>query len=115
MKTSYDLSQIDVVFYAVKEAATILKEFNDKTFSVLYLNVRSLNQNFECLKDFLQTTIKFKVKVTNLTETWCVGDSRNKTFNLVNYTSIKLGNMAEGAVYAPLFTILLTFKVALLK
>ena len=111
MKTSYDLSQIDVVFYAVKEAATILKEFNDKTFSVLYLNVRSLNQNFECLKDFLLTTIKFKVKVTNLTETWCVGDSRN----LVNYTSIKLGNMAEGAVYAPLFTILLTFKVALLK
>ena len=41
-----NLSQIDSVFYAVEEVAATLKKFNDKTFSVLYLNVRSLNQNF---------------------------------------------------------------------
>ena len=41
-----NLSQIDSVFYAVEEVGATLKKFNDKTFSVLYLNVRSLNQNF---------------------------------------------------------------------
>ena len=41
----HNLSQIDSVFYAVEEAATSLKRFSDKTFSVLHWNVRSLNQN----------------------------------------------------------------------
>ena len=36
-------SQIDSVFYAVEEAATSFKKLHDKTFSVLHLNVRSLN------------------------------------------------------------------------
>ena len=57
----HNLSQIDSVFYAFEEAATSLKKFNDKTFSVLHLNVRSVNQNFESLKE-LQTTIKFDYK-----------------------------------------------------
>ena len=83
-----NLSQIDSVFYAVEEAATSLKIFNDKTFSVLHLNVRSLNKNFESLKELL-TTIKFEFKVICLTETWCMDDPRNETlFNLENYTSI---------------------------
>ena len=45
-----NLSQIDLLFYAVEEAATSLKKFSHKNFSVLPLNVRSLNQNFESLK-----------------------------------------------------------------
>ena len=57
-----NLSQIDSVFYAVEEAATSFKKINDKTFSVLHLNVRSLNKNFESLKELL-TTIKFEFKV----------------------------------------------------
>ena len=76
------------MFYAVEEPVTSLKEFNDKTFSVLHLNVRSLNQNVESLKELL-TTIKFEFKIICLTETWCTDDSRNETlFNLENYTSI---------------------------
>ena len=54
-----NLNQIDSVFYAVEEAATDLKKFSDKTFSVLYLNVRSLNQNFESLKELLTTITSF--------------------------------------------------------
>ena len=34
-----NLSQIDSVFYAVEKAATSLKKFRDKTFSVLHLTV----------------------------------------------------------------------------
>ena len=82
------LSQIDSVFYSVEEAATSLKKFNDKTFSVLHLNVRSLNKNFESLKELL-TTINFEFKVICLTEMWCTYNQRNETlFNLENYTSI---------------------------
>ena len=81
------LSQIDSVFYAAEEAATILKKVNYKTFSVLHLNVRSLNKSFESLKELL-TTIKFEFKVICLTETWCTDYPRNKTlFNLENYHS----------------------------
>ena len=54
-----NLNQIDSVFYAVEEAATSFKKFSDKTFSVLYLNVRSLNQNFESLKELLTTITAF--------------------------------------------------------
>ena len=45
------LSQRDSVFYAVEEAATSFKKFNDKTFSLLNLNVRSINKNFETLRN----------------------------------------------------------------
>ena len=83
-----NLRQIDSVLFAVEEAALSLKKFNDKTFSVLYLNVRSLTKNFESLKELL-TTIKFEFKVICLTEAWCTDDPRNETlFNLENYTSI---------------------------
>ena len=83
-----NLSQIDSVFYAVEEATTSLKKINDKTFSVLHLNVRSLNKNFKSLKELL-TSIKFGFKVICLTKTWCTDDPRNETlFNLENYTSI---------------------------
>ena len=78
----------DSVFCADEEAATSFKELNDKTFSVLHFNVRSLNQNFESYKELL-TTIKFEFKVTCLTETWCTDDPRNDTlFNVESYTSI---------------------------
>ena len=72
----YNLCQIDLLFYAFEEAATSLEKINDKTFSVLQLNVRSLNQNFESLKK-LQTTIKFNYKAIFFTEISCTDDPRN--------------------------------------
>ena len=72
----HNLCQIDLLFYAFEEAATSLEKINDKTFSVLHLNVRSLNQNFESLKK-LQTTIKFNYKAIFFTEIWCTDDPRN--------------------------------------
>ena len=90
-----NLSQIGLVFHAVEEVATNLKKFNNKTFSVLHLNVRSLNQNFESLKELL-TTIIFEFKVICLTETSCTDDPRNETFNLENYTSINQVRKHDG-------------------
>ena len=84
----HNLCKIDSVFYAFEEAAASLKKFNDKTCSVLHFNVRSLNQNFESLKE-LQATIKFDYKAIFFTEICCTDDPRNQTFfNLENYSSI---------------------------
>ena len=53
------------------------------------MNVRSLSENFESLKELL-STIKFEFKVICLTETWCTDDPTNEIlFSLENYTSIK--------------------------
>ena len=84
----HNLCKIDSVFYVFEEAAASLKKFNDKTCSVLHFNVRSLNQNFESLKE-LQATIKFDYKAIFFTEICCTDDPRNQTFfNLENYSSI---------------------------
>ena len=109
-----NLSQIDSVFYAVKEAALSFKKINNKTFSMLHLNGRSLNKNFESLKELL-TTIKFEFKVICFTETWCTDDPRNETlFNLENYTSInqvrKHGR--EGGICVFIHNSQFTFKLS---
>ena len=84
----HNLSQIDSVFYVFEEAVTNFKKSKDKTFSVLRLNVRSLNRNFESLKE-LQATIEFDFKGICFTEICCTDDPRNHTlFNLENYISI---------------------------
>ena len=106
-----NLSQIDSVFYAVEEAATNLNKFNDKTFPVLHLNVRTLNQNFKSIEELLSTIIfKFKV-IWWLKKTWYTGDPRNAPlFNLDNYTSVnqfrKHGRGVGTCVFIPNFTIL---------
>ena len=63
-----NLSQIDSVFYAAEEAATSFKKFNGKTFSMLHVDIRSLNRKLKSLERLL-TTDKFKFKVIWLTET----------------------------------------------
>ena len=74
---------------------------------MLNLNVGSLNQNFESLKQ-LFTTIKFVLKVICRTETWWMDNPSNKTlFNLENYTSLnQVRNHGRGGVSTSLFTIL---------
>ena len=63
-----NISQIGPVFYAVEEAATSFKKFNDKMYSVLQLTARNLSKNFESIKKLL-TAIKIAYKVICLTET----------------------------------------------
>ena len=91
----------------MEEAATNFKKFNDKTFSVLQLNVGSLNQNFESLKEFL-TTIKFDFKAICLAEIWCTDNPRKQTLlDLENYISInQVRKRGREVIYAYLFTIL---------
>ena len=108
----HNLSQIGSVFYAFEEAATSLKKLDDKTFSALYLNIRSLNQNFESLKE-VQTTIKFEYRAIFFTEIWCGDDPRNQSFfNLENYISInQVMNHSRGGDISVFIHNSLTFKL----
>ena len=66
----------------------MIKENNDISFSVLHLNIRSLNKNFESLKNVL-VEIKFCFKVICITESWCSVDLHtNNRYQLLNYVSI---------------------------
>ena len=66
----------------------MIKENNDISCSVLHLNIRSLNKNFECLKNLL-VEINFCFKVIYITESWCSYDlNTNNRYQLSNYVSI---------------------------
>ena len=78
---------------------TIIKENNDISFSVLHLNIRSLNKNFESPKN-LPAELNYYFKIICVTESWCSDDLRtNNRYHLPNYKSIhQVRKMAKQAV-----------------
>ena len=69
----------------------MIKENNDISFSVLHLNIRSLNKSFESLKNLL-VEINFCFEVICITESWCSDDPHtNSNYQLPNYVSIHQG------------------------
>ncbi|MBY0580085.1 MAG: hypothetical protein K2P53_00155, partial [Rickettsiales bacterium] len=73
-------------YYTVWESSQYLKK-NKEAFSILNINIRSLNKNFENLKLFLDE-IKHNFSIICITETWCKHDEQNLHFELDKYTSI---------------------------
>ena len=64
------------------------KENNDISFSILYLNIRSLNENFESPANLL-VEINLCFKVICVTESWCSDDLHtNNKHQLPNYAGI---------------------------
>ncbi|XP_065645264.1 uncharacterized protein LOC136075756 [Hydra vulgaris] len=82
----FDKFSLESKYYTVWESAQYLKK-NKEAFSILNINIRSLNKNFENLKFFLDE-IKHKFSIICITETWCKYDEQNLHFELTNYTSI---------------------------
>ena len=59
-----------------------------KSFSIISLNIRSMNKNFEEFRSFI-TELNYEFSVITLSETWCLDDPRNESlYKLNNYTSI---------------------------
>ena len=59
------------------------------SFSILHINIRSLNKNFEKLREYL-SLVKRDFSVVALTETWC-NDEKAAQYSLLqlpNYTPI---------------------------
>ena len=87
--TENNLQNLDTKYYTVEETSTYFQQLKTQTFSILNLNIRSLNKNFEKFKLFLKT-INFNFKVICLTETWCLTKDveKNSLFQLPNYKAI---------------------------
>ena len=61
---------------------------NRKNFSLLYLNIRSLNKNIDDFREFL-ASFKGSFSVIVLTESWCDETAiNNSLLNLENYNSV---------------------------
>ena len=83
------LAQTDTRYFSPTEFENFLKTADDKTFSILHLNIRSLNKNCENLKFFLSTFENyFSFKAICLTETWNAEDDPSTRYNIPNYTLI---------------------------
>ena len=74
----------------------MIKANNGISFSILHLNIRSLNKNFESLKNLI-VEINFCFKVICITDSWCSDDPHtNNRYQLPNYVSIHQGQKNGG-------------------
>ena len=74
--------------FTPEESSRNFKNFDKISLSVLHLNIRSLQKNFDSLRNLLMT-LKSKFKVTCITETRCSDSSMNHNLlQLPQYKSI---------------------------
>ena len=70
--------------------SNINNSFQDKTsnsFSLLHINSRSINKNFDSVENFLDSLNRFSFSVIGISETWLKSTSPD-TFNIANYHMI---------------------------
>ena len=70
----------------ISEAKYFFKE-NLNKFSILNINIRSMNKNIDSLKSMLHN-LNFSFKIICITETWCRGSENNSNYGIPGYTSI---------------------------
>ena len=63
----------NTTYFTSETLKTMIKENSDISFSVLHLNIISLNKNFESLKKLL-FEINFSFKMILVTQSWCPDD-----------------------------------------
>ena len=74
--------------FTPKEFSQNLNSFDKSSFSMLHLNIRSLQKNLDSLLNLLMT-LKFEFKAICITETWCSDNAMNHNlFELRQYKSI---------------------------
>ena len=102
----------DSQYFTPEESTRNLNHFDKSSFSVLHLNIRSLQKNFDSLFNLLMT-LKFKFKVICITETWSSDNSINlNLFKLPQYKSIhQVRRTGKGGGIAVFLHESLTFNV----
>ena len=120
LSDSYDPDQnlfseqkIEISYFTPIEAKEKLASGNRDKFSILHLNIRSMQKTFENFMSFYKS-IKHNFKVICLTETWChEGDEKNSIFQIPNYSvihQVRSQNKKGGGVCMYIHNSL-TFKV----
>ena len=64
-------------YITVNQCKDIYESFSEDTFSLLHLNIRSLNKHFDELKLFLETDADQSFSVIGLSETWLNSNSES--------------------------------------
>ena len=82
------ISSIDTSYYIPNEIKENLEIFQQKPFSVLHLNIRSMSKNFESFWGFLDS-LCFSFSVICLSETWCQAhETSNSNLQIPGYVSL---------------------------
>ena len=82
------------------EVKSFLKVFDLNAFSVIHLNISSMNKNFKNFKEFLKN-LSVNFSAIYLLETWCESqeESQNSNYILSGYILfISRGNIAKEEV-----------------
>ena len=88
MITFFNTNQFsDTNYFTIEETKSKLSCCDNKSFSILHLNIRSFKKNFDKLVNFL-ATLSFSFKVVCVTETWCSSNHDNRDLHkLTSYSS----------------------------
>ena len=81
-----NISSLERNYLSPSEIDKNFQNFSKESFSVLHLNIRSMNKNFEAFQDFYKS-LNTKFSIICLTETWA-NDSdinQNSLFQLEGY------------------------------
>ena len=84
-----DISSVETSYLSPCEANNKLKSFTSETFSILHLNIRSMNKNFEALREFYES-LDTNFSIICLSETWANEGNfdKNSLFQLEEYNPI---------------------------
>ena len=76
-------------YFTIEEFSSSSQNLLKNSFSILHINIRSLNKNFEKLLGYL-SVVKGEFSIIALTETWCNDDKadKNSLWQIPNYTPI---------------------------
>ena len=102
----------DSQYFPPKEFSQNLNNFDKSSFSMLHLNIRSLQKNFDSLLNLLMM-LQFKFKVICITETWGSDNTMNHNlFELPQYKSIhEVSRAGKGGDIAVFLYESLTFNI----
>ena len=80
---------VSSLYYTIDEFSCASNSLLKNSFSILQINIRSMNKNFEKLQEYLNV-VKGKFSIIAFTETWCNDDRADKNYvwQISNYTPI---------------------------
>ena len=82
------ISSLDASYYILNKVKEILENFQQKSFSVLHLNIHSMSKNFESFREFLDS-LCFSFGAICLSETWCQPhETSNSNLQIPGYVSL---------------------------
>ena len=85
-----NFSSLDTQYFNIDDTRTFVNNnISSNSFSVLHINIRSLQKNFEKFQEFFKT-LNFNFSVVCLSETWCddsLDSTKNSNYRLRGYKS----------------------------